>query len=60
VRSGDSSWLLAPVSLSPAILETIRHYTKRLALALKVVGLMNVQYGIQRDTVYVFGVYPRA
>jgi len=48
------------VSLSPAILDTIREYTQRLALALKVVGLMNVQYAIQRDTVFVLEVNPRA
>src|SRR5271170_16932 len=60
VHSGDSSCALPPVSLSPKILETIRDYTKRLALALKVVGLMNVQYAIQRDTVYVLEVNPRA
>jgi len=53
VHSGDSSCVLPPVSLTPAILDTIRDYTKRLALALKVVGLMNVQYAIQRDTVFV-------
>jgi carbamoyl-phosphate synthase large subunit len=60
VHSGDSSCVLPPVSLSPKVLETIRDYTKRLALALKVVGLMNVQYAIQRDTVYVLEVNPRA
>src|SRR5271169_5359317 len=60
VHSGDSSCVLPPVSLSPAILEHIREYTKRLALALKVIGLMNVQYAIQRDTVYVLEVNPRA
>src|SRR5467141_73274 len=60
VHSGDSSCVLPPVSLSPAILDTIREYTRRLALALKVVGLMNVQYAIQRDTVYVLEVNPRA
>src|SRR5467141_1859380 len=60
VHSGDSSCVLPPVSLSPAILDTIREYTKRLALALKVVGLMNVQYAIQRDAVYVLEVNPRA
>jgi carbamoyl-phosphate synthase large subunit len=60
VHSGDSSCVLPPVSLSPEILHTIRDYTKRLALALKVVGLMNVQYAIQRDTVYVLEVNPRA
>jgi carbamoyl-phosphate synthase large subunit len=60
VHSGDSSCVLPPVSLSPKVLETIRDYTKRLALALKVVGLMNVQYAIQRETVYVLEVNPRA
>jgi carbamoyl-phosphate synthase large subunit len=60
VHSGDSSCVLPPVSLTPKVLETIRDYTKRLALALKVVGLMNVQYAIQRDTVYVLEVNPRA
>jgi carbamoyl-phosphate synthase large subunit len=60
VHSGDSSCVLPPVSLPENILNTIRDYTKRLALALKVVGLMNVQYAIQRDTVYVLEVNPRA
>ncbi len=60
VHSGDSSCVLPPVSLTPAVLEKIREYTKRLALALRVVGLMNVQYAIQRDTVYVLEVNPRA
>ncbi|GAC1617925.1 MAG: carbamoyl-phosphate synthase large subunit [Candidatus Acidiferrum sp.] len=60
VHSGDSSCVLPPVSLTPALLDTIRDYTKRLALALKVVGLMNVQYAIQRETVYVLEVNPRA
>jgi carbamoyl-phosphate synthase large subunit len=60
VHSGDSSCVLPPVSLSPKILNTIREYTQRLAIALKVVGLMNVQYAIQRDTVYVLEVNPRA
>ncbi len=60
IHSGDSSCVLPPVSLSPQIIATIREYTKRLAIALKVVGLMNVQYAIQRDTVYVLEVNPRA
>jgi carbamoyl-phosphate synthase large subunit len=60
VHSGDSSCVLPPVSLSPAVLHKIRDYTKRLAKALQVVGLMNVQYAIQRDTVYVLEVNPRA
>ena len=60
VHSGDSSCVLPPVSLSPSVLAKIRDYTKRLAAALQVVGLMNVQYAIQRDTVYVLEVNPRA
>ena len=60
VHSGDSSCVIPPVTLTPAALEKIRDYTKRLALALKVVGLMNVQYAIQRETVYVLEVNPRA
>ena len=58
VHSGDSSCVLPPVSLSPSVLARIRDYTKRLAKALQVVGLMNVQYAIQRDTVYVLEVNP--
>src|SRR5580704_15472408 len=60
VHSGDSSCVLPPVSLTPAVLAKIRDYTKRLAKALQVVGLMNVQFAIQRDTVYVLEVNPRA
>ena len=60
IHSGDSSCVLPPVSLKPAVLEQIRDYTTRLARALRVVGLMNVQYAIQNDTVYVLEVNPRA
>jgi carbamoyl-phosphate synthase large subunit len=60
VHSGDSSCVLPPVTLSHSVLAKIRDYTKRLAKALQVVGLMNVQYAIQRDTVYVLEVNPRA
>ncbi|HWG59074.1 MAG TPA: carbamoyl-phosphate synthase large subunit [Candidatus Acidoferrales bacterium] len=60
IHSGDSSCVLPSVSLKPAVLERIRDYTARLAKALHVVGLMNVQYAIQRDTVYVLEVNPRA
>ncbi|HEX4076067.1 MAG TPA: carbamoyl-phosphate synthase large subunit [Candidatus Acidoferrales bacterium] len=60
IHSGDSSCVLPCVSLKPAVLEHIRDYTARLARALHVVGLMNVQYAIQRDTVYVLEVNPRA
>jgi carbamoyl-phosphate synthase large subunit len=60
IHSGDSSCVLPPVSLKPAVLDRIRDYTARLARALHVVGLMNVQYAIQRDTVFVLEVNPRA
>ncbi len=60
IHSGDSSCVLPPVSLKPEALARIREYTRRLAKALDVVGLMNVQYAIQRDTVYVLEVNPRA
>ncbi len=60
IHSGDSSCVLPSVDLSPAVLATIRDYTFRLARALKVIGLMNVQYAIQRDKVFVIEVNPRA
>ena len=60
IHSGDSSCVLPPVTLKPEILVHIRDYTARLAKALHVVGLMNVQYAIQHDTVYVLEVNPRA
>ena len=62
IHSGDSSCVLPPVTLKPADLARIREYTSKLAKALRVVGLMNVQYAIPRnsDTVYVLEVNPRA
>src|ERR1700722_15952492 len=60
IHSGDSSCVLPTVSLKPVVLDQIRDYTARLAKALHVVGLMNVQYAIQNDTVYVLEVNPRA
>jgi carbamoyl-phosphate synthase large subunit len=60
IHSGDSSCVLPSVSLRATVLERIREYTSRLAKALHVVGLMNVQYAIQHDTVYVLEVNPRA
>ena len=60
IHSGDSSCVLPSVDLSPEVLATIRDYTFRLARALKVVGLMNIQYAIQRDKVFVIEVNPRA
>jgi carbamoyl-phosphate synthase large subunit len=60
IHSGDSSCVLPSVTLKPEVLAQIRDYTVRLARALHVVGLMNVQYAIQQDTVYVLEVNPRA
>jgi carbamoyl-phosphate synthase large subunit len=60
IHSGDSSCVLPSVDLSPEVLATIRDYTFKLAKALNVVGLMNIQYAIQREKVYVIEVNPRA
>ncbi len=60
IHSGDSSCVLPSVTLKPSVLDRIREYTAQLAHALNVIGLMNVQYAIQRDTVYVLEVNPRA
>jgi carbamoyl-phosphate synthase large subunit len=60
VHSGDSSCVLPPYSLAPETLATVRDYTERLARALNVIGLMNVQYAVQKGKVYVLEVNPRA
>ena len=65
IHSGDSSCVLPAVDLAPSTLETIRSYTRKLALALNVVGLVNLQFAIQRkagepDKVFVIEVNPRA
>jgi carbamoyl-phosphate synthase large subunit len=60
VHSGDSSCVLPAQSIPRAQLDTIEDYTVRLAKALHVIGLMNVQYAIQNGKVYVLEVNPRA
>jgi carbamoyl-phosphate synthase large subunit len=60
VHSGDSACSLPPFSLSQALQDELRRQTAAMAKALNVVGLMNVQFAIQRDTVYVLEVNPRA
>src|SRR3954465_8481945 len=60
VHSGDSACCLPPHSLASHIERELKRQTAVMAKALKVVGLMNVQYAIQRDTVYVLEVNPRA
>ena len=60
VHSGDSSCVLPTYQLSDAHRKTIQRYTVDLGLALNVVGLMNVQFAVQMDAVYVLEVNPRA
>ncbi len=60
IHSGDSAMVLPTYKVAPQHLITIRDYTRRLGLALEVRGLMNVQYAIKDDVVYVLEVNPRA
>ncbi|SEP04267.1 carbamoyl-phosphate synthase large subunit [Nitrosovibrio sp. Nv6] len=60
VHSGDSACSLPPFSLSVPLQDELRRQTSAMAHALKVVGLMNVQFAIQGNTVYVLEVNPRA
>jgi carbamoyl-phosphate synthase large subunit len=60
IHSGDSACALPPYSLSPAIIDEIKQQTERLAMRLGVCGLMNVQYAVKDDVVYVLEVNPRA
>jgi carbamoyl-phosphate synthase large subunit len=60
VHSGDSACSLPPYSLSPEIIAELREQTEKMALGLNVVGLMNVQFAIKDDVIYVLEVNPRA
>ncbi len=60
VHSGDAAMVLPPHTLPPKVINTIREYTHAMARELKVIGLMNVQYAVKGDTVYVLEVNPRA
>ena len=60
IHSGDSACVIPPYTLREDQIATIRRYTKEMALSLKVKGLMNVQYAIKNDLVYVLEVNPRA
>ncbi len=60
VHSGDAAMVLPPHTLSEATIQTIREYTHAMAKELRVVGLMNVQYAVKGDVVYVLEVNPRA
>ncbi|MDD3713466.1 MAG: carbamoyl-phosphate synthase large subunit [Atribacterota bacterium] len=60
VHSGDSACVIPPFSLSDEIVDQIKLFTQALARELNVIGLMNVQYAVKEDTVYVLEVNPRA
>ena len=60
IHSGDSSCVVPPFQLSDRHVATIRDYTRRIARALNVVGLMNTQFAVKDDVVYVLEVNPRA
>ncbi len=60
IHSGDSACSIPHFSLSPEIERQIREWTKQLAMELKVVGLMNIQYAVVQETLYILEVNPRA
>jgi len=60
VHSGDSACVIPPVSIPLKHIETIEEYTRKIAVELGVVGLMNIQYAIANDTVYILEANPRA
>jgi carbamoyl-phosphate synthase large subunit len=60
IHSGDSACSLPPVSIKPYLIKKIESQTKKLALALKVKGFMNIQFAIKKDEIFVIEVNPRA
>jgi len=60
IHSGDSACIIPPVSIPQKHIDTIEQYTKNIAIELNVVGLMNIQYAIYQDTVYILEANPRA
>ena len=60
VHSGDSACILPSMNLTPKQVETIKEYTKKIAIEMNVRGLMNMQYAIEDDVVYVLEANPRA
>ncbi|MEM8603089.1 MAG: carbamoyl-phosphate synthase large subunit [Cyanobacteria bacterium P01_H01_bin.121] len=60
IHSGDSACSIPTVSLAPQALDTIRDWTVKLAHALQVIGLMNIQFAVQGDQVYILEANPRA
>ena len=60
IHSGDSNAVLPPFNLSDSVIKKIIEYTKKIALSLKTVGLINVQFAIKDDEAYVIEANPRA
>ncbi|HEX8042617.1 carbamoyl-phosphate synthase large subunit [Candidatus Deferrimicrobium sp.] len=60
VHSGDSACVIPPVSIPRKHIDTIEEYTRKIAVEFGVVGLMNIQYAIEKDTVYILEANPRA
>jgi carbamoyl-phosphate synthase large subunit len=60
IHSGDSYALLPPYNLGDLVIQQIEEYTKKIAVALKTVGLMNIQFAIKDDKVYIIEANPRA
>ncbi|MBK7556670.1 MAG: carbamoyl-phosphate synthase large subunit [Flavobacteriales bacterium] len=60
IHSGDSNAVLPPFDLSPHVMEQIENHTKKIALALKTKGLVNIQFAIKDEVVYVIEANPRA
>lgn len=60
IHSGDSACVIPPVIINDELIKTIEDYTRRIAIEMKVVGLMNIQYAIYKDVVYILEANPRA
>ena len=60
IHSGDSYAVLPPFDLSPSVIKQIEEHTKTIALALKTVGLINIQFAVKEEVVYVIEANPRA
>jgi carbamoyl-phosphate synthase large subunit len=60
IHSGDSACVIPPISIPTKHIDTIHQYNRKIAIEFKVVGLMNIQYAIQNDTVFVLEANPRA
>jgi carbamoyl-phosphate synthase large subunit len=60
IHSGDSACVIPPMSIPNRHIETMSEYTKKIAVELNVIGLLNIQYAIAHDTVYILEANPRA